>query len=114
MLEQYKSQASRCRRLIKNYHVRAEKRIINNKSTSAFYRHVNRKLDHCQRIPPIKAANGNILIKDRDKVEEFNEFFTSVFKHSDSLPCVDIVPDPKSMPIDFSVNAVRDALRRET
>ena len=112
MLEQYKSQASRCRRLIKNYHVRAEKRIINNKSTSAFYRHVNRKLDHCQRIPPIKAANGNILIKDRDKVEEFNEFFTSVFKHSDSLPCVDIVPDPKSMPIDFSVNAVRDALRR--
>ena len=70
--------------LIKNYHVRAEKRIINNKSTSAFYRHVNRKLDHCQRIPPIKAANGYILIKDRDKVEEFNEFlrlYSSIVTH---------------------------------
>jgi hypothetical protein len=64
-------------------HVRAEKRLINSESVSAFYRHVNRKLDNCQRIPPIRAANGAVLTHDGDKVEAFNKFFTSVFSHSD-------------------------------
>ena len=113
-LMQYKAQAARCKRLIKSYPVRAERRLVNSKSTSAFYRHLSRKLDNSQRILPIKAANGAILVKDNDKVEAFNEFFTSVFTHSDPPLHVNVNANSAqiSAPVDFSVSAVSQALRR--
>ena len=109
---QYKAQAARCKRLIKSYHIRAERRLVNSKSTSAFYRHVCRKLDNSQRIPPIKAANGAILVKDSDKVEAFHRFLTSVFTHSDLPLLVNANSAQISAPVDFSVSAVCQALRR--
>ena len=111
-LMQYKAQAARCKRLIKSYHVRAKRRFVNSKSTSAFYRHVRRKLDNSQRIPPIKAANGAIFVKDNDKVEAFNKFFTSVFTYSDPPLHINANSAQISAPVHFSVSAVCQALRR--
>lgn len=112
MLEQYKQQAARCKRLICKCHVRAEKRLIKSESVSAFYRHVNRKLDNCQRIPPIRAANGAMITHDGDKVEAFNKFFTSVFSRSDPHMQSAVKPDRMSAPVDFSVHAVQQSLKQ--
>ena len=92
----------------------AQRCLVNSKSTSAFHRHLSRKLDNSQRIPPIKAANGAILVEDNDKVEAFNEFFTSVFTHSDPPLHVNVNANSAqiSAPVDFSVSAVCQALRR--
>jgi hypothetical protein len=74
MLEQYKQQAARCRCLISRCHIRAEKRLIASGSVSAFYKHVNRKLDNCQRIPPIRAANGAVLTHDGRGLQQVLHF----------------------------------------
>jgi hypothetical protein len=60
---------------------------------SAFYKHVNRKLDNCLRILPIRAANGAVLMHDGDKVEAFNKFFFSVFSRSDPHTQSAVKPD---------------------
>jgi hypothetical protein len=115
MLAQYKRQAARCRRLITKYHTRAERHLINSKSVNAFYRHINRKLDTCQRIPPLKGANGVMLIKDGDKAESFNEYFSSVFTRGDvSIPQCSSLPKSvrESDVVDFSIKTVSDTLRQ--
>ena len=78
------------------------------------YRHVSRELDNSQRILPIKAANGAILVKDNDMVKAFNEFFTSVFTHSDPPLHVNVNANSAqiSAPVDFSASTVCQALRR--
>jgi hypothetical protein len=112
VLALYKQQAARCKRLITKYNARAERRLINSKSVNAFYRHINRKLDKCQRIPPLKGAKGVMLIKDGDKAESFNEYFSSVFSRGDFPQCTSL---PKSIRefdvVDFSIKTVSDTLR---
>ena len=54
-------------------------RLLKSNPLSAFCRHVSHKLDNSQRIPSTQSANGTVLTTDIDKVNAFNEYFTSFF-----------------------------------
>ena len=66
-------------KIIKNILVRPEVRLFTSDSLSAFYGHVNHKLDNNRRILLIQSANGTVLATDTYKVNTFNDHFTSVF-----------------------------------
>ena len=46
-----KAQVLLSKKLIKNFYARAEKRLLNSKSISAFFKYVKRKLNYGQGIP---------------------------------------------------------------
>jgi hypothetical protein len=77
--QQYYAHAKRCRKLIKQLHVRNESRLINNGLIKPFYNYVNSKIKSTSRIASLQDSKGNIHCDDVERADMFNKFFSSVF-----------------------------------
>jgi hypothetical protein len=76
--EIYRAAHKECHKLITDYEIKAEERIINSNNTGAFYRFVNSRLTCKTGIGNLKDKNGNIVVDNQTKANLLNEFFASV------------------------------------
>ena len=65
-------------RLLHKRAVDTEKIVIDSNNHGAFYRHINNRMSHRDRICAIIKDDGSILTDDIDKANEFNRYFASV------------------------------------
>ena len=67
-----------CKRLIKRYLANKKRHLLNSKSLASFYKHVNAKLSSSRGVAPLR-VNNIVLVDDEEKVQAFNNYFSSVF-----------------------------------
>jgi hypothetical protein len=111
----YKVHALKCDKLIRQHQAALERHVINSKSVSAFYNHVNKKLNSAHKVAPLCQSNGAVLLSDDDKADVLNAYFASVFIPSDNLSSSSCnLPScnaPVSSGVCFSIPVVLNALR---
>ena len=75
----YKWHARKYKGMVHRFHVNSERNLLNNNSTSAFYRHVNSKHNASHGSAPLR--NGtNLLMNDADKAYTFNNLLVLSFR----------------------------------
>ena len=114
-MARYITQARKCKKFIKKFHVKSEKLFLSRNNITAFYRHVNKRLNSAHRVAPIRNVNNSIITDDISKAQAFNSYFTSVFNAKPSSPRSVTIDNYKtihsSLEIDFSLNNVFCALK---
>ena len=73
----YHVHAGNCKCTIHRFRVNAKHNLLNYNFTSAFYGHVNTKLNALYGAAPLH--NATLLINNADKACTFNNFFSSIF-----------------------------------
>ena len=81
---QYTIQARKLKRLIKRNYSNKERHLLGGKSLTAFYKHVNARLYSSHGVTPLR-VNGQVLTKNKDKVQAFNIYFCSVYTAPSSI-----------------------------
>ena len=61
------------------WHDHIESKVCNNQDPKSFYVYTNSKLKDHSFIPPLKTANGEFAMSDKDTTEVLNATFQSVF-----------------------------------
>ena len=79
-LNKYKQVEVECREAITKFNAAREIRLIRANNVGSFYKFVNNKLKpNILTSGSLKDKNGNFIVNVKDKVDVFNEYFTSVF-----------------------------------
>ena len=91
------------------------KELLSKNNITAFYRHVNRKLNSAHQFAPIRDVNNSIITDNISKAQAFNSFFASVFNakpsSSRSVTIDNYNTTHSSAEIDFSPKNVFRALK---
>ena len=84
-------------RLLHKRAVDTEKIVIDSNNLGAFYRHINNRMSHRDRICAIIKDDGSVLTDDTDKANEFNRYFASVgVADNDHLPVYNSLIDDQN------------------
>jgi hypothetical protein len=96
------------------FHRAKERRLLQSNSISAFYKHVNSKMSCRQRIAPIRASDGSLLVSDAKNAEAFNAYFSTVFTRCNSQFDISSKHSPVvlSNEIPFTADVVSAYLRK--
>ena len=112
-LSRYNLEAVRCKRLIVRYHRTKEQWLLQTKSLSTFYRHVDKKFCSGYRIAPLGQADSLLVTNDTSKAETFNAYFDTVFTQSiPDAPVAQSLDGPISNNISFTPDVVYKALKK--
>ena len=87
-LEEYKIREKGARNAVRKAKKKFEEGLVLDKSKNPrkFYSYLNRK-SKSNSIGPIVSTNGTLLLDDQSKVNEFNEYFASVFEEFENDKC---------------------------
>ena len=114
----YNTQARKCKKFMKKFHLKSEKQLLSKNNIPAFYRHFNKKLNSAHRVTPIRDVNNSIITDDISKAQAFNSYFASVFNAKPSNPRSVIIDNynttHSSAEIDFSQKIFPRIKKRET
>ncbi len=112
---QYLAAARTARAAKRNARAEFEQRILHSRDMGTFYRYVRSKLTCKSPVPSLVDEDGNLLLTDEQKVNQLNEYFTSVFTVDDGkLPRFDIDRINEPLPeIDFCSQIVFKYLEKQ-
>ncbi len=74
----YAAQARKCKKLIRRHQAYKERHLLSSNSLSAFYRHVNAKLNSSRGVAPLRLKD-KVITDDTDKAAALNSYFASSF-----------------------------------
>ena len=100
------------RRAVRNYEREIAKQA--KKNPKAFYRYVNGKLKTRANIANLRTVDGREISEDKDRAEEFNRFFGSVYTKEDTRNIPDKMRDEGTNVLDSIDISEAEVLRMLT
>ena len=110
----YKTAAADCKRAIQKFHAAKELALIRKNNRGSFYNFVNSKIKYGVNTAGLKTSDGSVITNPYEKVETFNQFFSSVFRcdNGNSAHVADRACSNNLKNILFTPGTVRDVLRK--
>ena len=79
----------------RQYDFEKDFRILSSKNSEKFWKHIKSKITYKSDIPCIRSTkDGTILVDSKEKADEFNHFFQSVFIEDNNIPTNSYIQHP--------------------
>ena len=111
----YHTAELKCRRLLRDYEIKKEQKIIECNNAGSFYRFVNNKLSCRRGLGALHNNMGDVIVSDAERADLLNSYFSSVCTTDNGIMPIFERSVPDNVVIDsveYTPGKVRAAIKK--